>query len=155
MGLLPLLALTLGLQGEKPIASVKMATATATVGKPLKGTLSLTLPEGWHGYQNPPAGEFDIPVKLSATDAGVKLGKVEYPKGKEMKMEGQDKPTMVYEGTISVPFTVVATKPASGLSFRVDYQLCNSSSCLPPDSLTVKAPLKVVVAPAKKAPKKP
>lgn len=146
MGLLPFLALTLAFQAEPPTATVKMPTSAA-IGKPIQGTLTLVLPEGWHGYQNPPAGEFDIPIKLGVADAGFKLGKVVYPKGTAMKVEGQDKPTMVYEGTVTIPFTLVATKAmpkATGVGFKVDYQLCNSSSCLPPGSLSVRAPLKVV-----------
>lgn len=143
-----LLAFVLVTQTEKPTATVKFDAAVAAVGKPLKGVLTVVLPEGLHGYQNPPAGEYDIPIKLSAADAAVKLTKIDYPKGQSMQIAGGDKPTMVYEGTIKIPFTLVAAKPhakgVTAVSLKLDYQLCNMQNCFPPASITVKAPLKIV-----------
>lgn len=150
MALFPTLALILLAQGEKPTATVKLASATAIVGQPVKGTLTLTIPEGMHGYQNPPADEYENPIKLGIIESGFKLVKVAYPKGASMTMEGAQKPTMVYEGAISIPFTFVATKPAArAVSFRIDYQLCTASSCFPPSSVVVKTAIKSVAAPKK------
>ena len=132
------------LQAEKPSATVKLDAPSVAVGKPLKGVLTLTLPDGLHGYQNPPAGEYEIPIKLSVADAGIKLTKTEYPKGESLTVGGGDKPTLVYEGTIKIPFTLLAAKPgAKGVTLKVDYQLCNANSCFPPSSITAKVPLKV------------
>ena len=119
-----------------------------TAGKPLKGVLTLALPEGLHGYQNPPSGEFEIPVKLSVADPAYRLTKVDYPGGESMTVAGGDQPTRVYQGTVRIPFTLLVAKAlpkgASGVSLRLDYQLCTMQSCYPPAFLTVKAPLKVV-----------
>ena len=150
----PLLALLM-LQAEKPVATIKLDAKTATVGQAVKGTLTLTLPEGQHGYQNPPADKFENPITLKVAGAGFRLGKVEYPKGRELTMTGAEKPSRVYEGTIKVPFTLVPTKTmpkAGAVSFTVDYQLCTMSNCYPPGTLALKAPLKVA---AKKAARKP
>ncbi|RYG23845.1 hypothetical protein EON82_12720 [bacterium] len=147
---LSLLTVGLVMQGEKPTATVKLAAPTATVGQAVKGTLTLVLPEGLHGYQNPPADEYENPITLRVVEKNFKLGKIEYPKGVELKMDGAEKPTKVYEGTVQIPFTLIATKPlakgASTVGFKVDYQLCSMSSCWPPSSIVVKAPLKVVPA---------
>ena len=146
-----LLAFLIVLQGDKPTATIKLDAVV--VGKPVKGVLTLTLPEGQHGYQNPPVDKYENPITLSVKDAGFKLGKVDYPKGVELKMEGAEKASRVYEGTITIPFTLVATKPAAGLktvSFKVAYQLCTMSNCYPPSDLVVKAPFKV--APKAKKP---
>lgn len=145
------LVFLLALQAEAPTATVKLATPSAVVGKPIQGVLTLTLPEGQHGYQNPPADQFENPIKLSVADAAFKMVKVSYPKGTPLSMAGADKPSMVYEGTVTIPFTLVATKLPKGaaVSFKVDYQLCTMSNCYPPTSLSVKAPLKVAPAPKK------
>lgn len=148
---LSLLTMSLAMQGEKPTATVKLAAPTATVGQAVKGTLTLVLPEGLHGYQNPPADEYENPITLRVVEKNFKLGKIGYPKGVEIKMDGAEKPTKVYEGTIEIPFTLIATKPlpkntVANVNFKVDYQLCSMSSCWPPSSLVVKAPLKVVPA---------
>ncbi len=141
-----LLAFLLAYQSEKPTATVKFDAIAVAVGKPLKGVLTLVLPDGLHGYQNPPAGEFEIPIKLSVADAGYKLAKIDYPKGESMQAPGGDKPTMVYKGTVKIPFTLVVAKVPkglSGVSLRLDYQLCTMQNCFPPAFLTVKAPLKI------------
>ncbi len=142
------LPLLLVLLATKPVASVKLDLAAAKVGQTVKGVLTLTLPQGQHGYQNPPADEYENPIRLSLVEVGFKLGKVEYPKGTELKIAGAEKPSMVYEGTVTIPFSLVATKPSpkgatTNVNFKVDYQLCTMSNCYPPTSMVVKAPLKV------------
>lgn len=157
MVLFPLLALTLlGFQSEQPTATIKFDATRAVAGKPIKGTLTLTLPEGQHGYQNPPADEFENPITLRVSEKGFKLGKVKYPKGVELKMDGAEKPSLVYEGKVTIPFVLTtALKPKTptkvNVQFFVDYQLCTMSSCYPPSKLSLKAPL--TVSPAAKAKK--
>ena len=151
---LSLLTGALLMQGGKPTATIKLTVPTAAVGQAVKGTLTLVLPEGLHGYQNPPADEFENPIKLAVVEKGFRLSKVDYPKGTEMKVAGADKPTMIYEGKVEIPFTVVATKPfpknsVVNVNFKVEYQLCSMVNCWPPESLIVKAPLKVTAAPKK------
>jgi len=150
----PLLALLLVQSGKAPTATIKLAAPTATVGKEIKGTIKLSFPEGFHGYQNPPADEFENPIKVAVVEKTYKLVKVNYPAGVEFKVVGAEKASLIYEGEIEIPFTLLATKPAAknakDVSFKIDYQLCNASSCWPPASLSIKVPLKVLPA-AKKA----
>ena len=136
------------LLAAKPVAMVKLDHAAAKVGQTVKGVLTLTLPPGQHGYQNPPADEYENPIRLSVMEIGFKLGKVEYPKGREMKIAGAEKPSKVYEGKVTIPFSLVPTQPSpkgytTNVNFKVDYQLCTASNCYPPTSMVVKAPLKV------------
>lgn len=152
-----LLACLLAFQMPSPTVTVKLDAASAVVGRPVKGTLTLVLPEGMHGYQNPPADEFENPIKLSVTEIGFKLGKVAYPKGVSLAMAGAEKPSMVYEGTVRIPFTLFAVKPSpkgmtTNVNFKVEYQLCTMQNCYPPSSLIAKAPLKVAPAPKKAKP---
>lgn len=146
------LALLLLLQAEKPIATFRLRTADAVVGKGLEGTLFLKIPEGLHGYQNPPADEFENPITLRVKGKGFKLFAVRYPVGKEFKMAGAEKPSKVYEGGIDVPFYLIPTMPGvRQVEFEVDYQFCNESSCFPPDTLKTAFPAKPIsVAPAPK-----
>ncbi len=149
----PLLALLLVQSGKAPTATIKLAAPTATVGKEIKGTIKLVFPEGLHGYQNPPADEFENPIKVAVVEKTYKLVKVNYPVGTEFKITGAEKASMIYEGEIEIPFTLLATKPAAknakDVSFKIDYQLCSASNCWPPASLNIKVPLKVVAAPKK------
>ena len=134
------------------------ASATITLDKPavsasatFTGHVSVTFPDGYHAYQNPPSDQFEIPVKVElAGGSKFKLVKVKYPKGVPMKVPGADKPSNVYTYTISIPFTLKApTKAGSATGgLKLSYQQCNDQACLPPDTLDLSA--KVTVKAAKK-----
>lgn len=162
--MLPLLAAAtaaLAQGGEPPKATLTFDKTSAAAGSVVKGTLTLTFAEGLHGYQNPPSDEFQIPVVVKVVENGFKLTKVSYPKGTDFTMAGEPKPAKVYQGTIKIPIEVqTSTKPANyNVNVAINYQECNESSCFPPGTVTVKAPLTVTKAakatkPAKPAPKK-
>lgn len=150
---MPILSiLALALQSKQPTVAFRLHTADAVVGKGLSGTLFLTLPEGTHGYQNPPADEFENPIRLRVSGKGFKLYGVRYPRGKEFKVAGAEKVSKVYEGVIEVPFYLVPTAPGSRtVTFEVDYQLCTEGSCYPPGTLKTVFPVKpFIIAPAPK-----
>ena len=112
-------------------------------GKTIKGSVTVTFTEGWHGYQNPPLDSSQIPVALSMKAKYVKLGKISYPVGIIKDFAGIR--TAVYEGTITIPFEIVAPKKAQilAMAFTLNYQQCNDSSCLHPGSLQYKGTVKV------------
>ena len=138
------LFLVLGLQDVSPtvkfsVDPVKKDDAT--------GTLTVTLPEGWHAYQNPPKSEFENPLTLLSKTKGFVFKKISYPAGKPMTSFGTD--TLVYEGEVKIPFTAKiakAIKPKDGVyTFLLDvsYQVCNESTCKPPSSIRTKVSFKV------------
>ncbi|CAN5484242.1 hypothetical protein BH11ARM1_BH11ARM1_07760 [soil metagenome] len=137
-------------QSAEPVAKLKMPKGPFYAGKTIKATLIVTFAEGLHAYQNPPTSEFQIPLKISAVK-GTTIGKVFYPKGIPMTMGGDPTPAMVYEGTIEIPVEIKLSKIAGKFvaKLSVDYQQCNESTCFPPSSVAVSAPI-VVVAPIKK-----
>ena len=132
------LSVLLTLQGA-PATTVSVTMAgPAVVGKAMKGIVKLAIPEGFHAYANPPSSEYLIPVKLSVE--GKVFGKllVSYPKGSPMTVVGEDKPVAVYEGTVSIPFSVVPSKPGKQtLKLRLETQLCDDHACLPPSNTTM------------------
>ena len=114
----------------------------------LKGSFSITIPSGWHAYQNPPKSEFENPLKVGAVTKGLTLTKVTYPKGEAMKSAGVD--SLVYKGEVSIPFEGKfdkTIKPGKNgmtkFEFKVSYQFCNDSTCIPPTSLNARVELKV------------
>lgn len=152
LALLPLLAVATA-QGpdEAPSASLKFDKPSATAGAKVKATLSITFADGLHGYQNPPAEDYQIPVKVSVTEKGFTLVKATYPAGADFTMAGEAKPAKVYEGTIQIPLELKASAKAGtyNVNVKVDYQQCNASSCFPPSSIFAKAKLVVAAAPKK------
>ena len=114
----------------------------------IKGSLTVSIPKGWHAYQNPPKSEFENPLALVTTTKGFKLGKITYPKGIEMKSSGQD--SLVYVGDVKIPFEGKfdkSVKPEKDgmykFEFTLSYQFCNDSTCIPPSKLTARIKVKV------------
>lgn len=148
-----LLALSSGWLFQDPSAEparveVKLPVKTGAPGARLKGKILVTFSPGWHGYQNPPTRDYEIPLKIETKSKGVAL-KVQYPKG-EMKDFAGEK-TAMYEGTVELPFTLTLPKTPGAVSvkFDVSYQQCNEATCLPPESLSVTEKVTVKKAPAK------
>lgn len=143
-----ILALALGhalFQESAPKAQLTLPKQVVA-GSPVKGVVTVTFAKGLHGYQNPPTSEYEIPVKITFAQKGFKLVKATYPKGVDMKLQGEDKPSKVYEGTIKIPVEIsTPAKPGSyRVSMFVGYQQCNDSSCFPPATLVVKGSFSVV-----------
>lgn len=113
--------------------------------------LFLDIQEGWHINANPARPDLLIPTKFTlASQTGITLDRVSYPKGKEFTVEGLDEPALVYEkkaiirGTLSIPATAgqAAFDP---IEIKIKYQPCNDRQCLAPK--TAKLTGKVPIAP--------
>jgi len=129
-----------------PVASLKIVSPTVVVNKTVQAVITLTFADGLHGYQNPASDPTLIPVSVSISDKAFHLLKVDYPKGRPTKVEGEPKPVSVYEGTIKIPVTLQApAKPGKiTLNLKVEYQQCNAQTCFPPSSLNTTATVNVV-----------
>ena len=109
-------------------------------GGKVSGKVTITIPEGWHAYQNPPASEYENPIKLSSKTKGFTFTKVSYPKGEDYVSSGNK--SKVYFSSVVIPFEAKSdsklqpTKGQYQVKFAVDYQLCSDRSCIPPDTAT-------------------
>ena len=147
------LMLALGCLFQEPAAEpvrveVKLPVKSGAPGGTLKGIMLVTFSPGWHGYQNPPTRDYEIPLKIATKSKGVGL-KVQYPKGEMKDFAGAQ--TAMYEGTVELPFTLTLPKTLGAVSvkFDVSYQQCNHATCLPPGSLSVTEKVSVRKAPTK------
>lgn len=130
-------------QAPKPTASIKLAKTTASKNKEFKGDVTVVIPKGFHAYQNPPAKDYEIPLKITSADGSVKIVKAAYPKGKSGNAGGSE--TMVYEGTVKIPVTFKAPAKAgkTSIKVKVNYQLCDDSACFPPSTVETTATVTV------------
>jgi hypothetical protein len=116
-----------------PVKATIKFTVAPQVGKVSKGQILISIPNGYHVYANPPSIEYQIPLNLTLSGTALKSWEVKYPVGKDLMVSGDDKQSKVYEGTFSVPFTAILTKPGkSSLKIKVEYQMCDEHACLPP-----------------------
>ena len=128
--------------------NVSLAEGPVTSGSILKGTILLSIPEGLHVNSNKPSSEYLIATTVRLSGDGVKIGRIDYPEGKDRKFQFSDRELNVYEGEISIPFSVSILKgfkkrPIS-MKALVSYQACTEEVCYPPRKAEI-----VVTAPGK------
>lgn len=133
---------------------LRIGTKSVPLGGTVKGTVAVTFAMGWHGYQNPPMREYEIPLKVEGATKDLKV-KATYPKGELKDFAGAK--TLMYEGTVLVPISFAAPKKKGPFKFdlNVTYQQCNESTCLPPEVQKVSGSVNVVDLSKPKAPPKP
>ena len=88
-----------------------------------------------------------MPVALDVAPLdGLEVGAVTWPAPTPLRLQGRDADLLAHEGTIrgSLPLTFTAA-PGAGdhrLRLTVTYQACDSTSCLPPSSITLELPIR-------------
>lgn len=124
-------ALAVGVMAQE--ATLKLTLPKdATAGTTVAGTVTITFPDGWHGYQNPPSDKFQTAITVSSPDKKVVLKKVSYPKGTLEDIGGGEK-AAVYTGTIKIPVSIVLSGSGKQtIKLKVLSQICNQSTCMPP-----------------------
>lgn len=145
IGAIGMLALCLA-QAPKPTLAVTGVPKAVVAGSKVTLKASFAIAPGYHGYQNPPVGEYEIPVTLKVDGKEFKVVKIAYPAGVEAAVGGSEKATKAYEGVIQIPVTILApVKPGiKDLKITVSYQLCDETSCFPPDQVTKTIKVNVV-----------
>lgn len=128
--------------------SVTLAEGLMTQGSTVKGTLLLSIPEGLHVNSNKPSSEYLIPTSVRLLGDGIKVGKIDYPEGKDRKFQFSDTELNVYEGEIAIPFSVTILKTFKkkqvSMKALVRYQACTEEVCYPPRNKEV-----IITAPVK------
>ncbi|MBK9154732.1 MAG: protein-disulfide reductase DsbD N-terminal domain-containing protein [Chloracidobacterium sp.] len=116
--------------------TASLATGSASKGSSVKGSVLISLPEGLHVNSNTPISEYAIPTKVTLSGEGLKIGRIEYPKGTIKKFQFSSEELSVYEGEVVIPFTVKLAKDFRGKTFTlravVTYQACTDEVCYPP-----------------------
>ena len=106
-------------------AAERIVKATATWNGPLQCSVELIIQRGFH-IQAHDAGE-----GLIATTLGVPEGaSVDYPPGKETRLDFAEELVRVYEGTVTLRVTFAA-RPTQAIKLGLTYQACDASACLP------------------------
>ena len=127
--------------GQTVTASVPGGKVSA--GKTTRATVYLNIPGGLHVNSSRPGSEYAIATRVTArSSGGVKIGPVNYPRGKNRKFEFSADTINVYEGR--TPFTFNVTVPANYkkysvvINVSVRYQACTDEVCYPPKTKTAR-----------------
>ncbi|HSN69260.1 MAG TPA: protein-disulfide reductase DsbD domain-containing protein, partial [Thermoanaerobaculia bacterium] len=131
--------------GEAPpehLVSVAIAVAEGgrKSGDAVRGTLGITIAEGWHINSAHPKDDFSIPTVAKLVSPGARFEDLAYPPHVERPFTFAGGELLaVYEGSIAIPFQGTRTMDgAIAIDATVSYQACNDRVCLPPRSETAR-----------------
>lgn len=117
----------------------------AVAGARVTATLRFKIEPGFHTQSSKPSEDYFIPTALKFdTVAGIKVGEIKYPAGKEEKVDGLDKPLSVFdkEFALTVPLAISAqAKLPATLTGTLTYQACKGAVCFPPKKLKIEVKL--------------
>jgi uncharacterized protein len=110
-------------------------------------SISIDIPPGWHINSGDPGQEALIGTRLQLAPEvdGWRLERAEYPPGEAKHLAFQDAPLSLYTGRVELKALVTSTKGSPGavtLPVSVRLQACNDEICLPPETATLRLPLK-------------
>ncbi|HUA00034.1 MAG TPA: protein-disulfide reductase DsbD domain-containing protein [Candidatus Aquilonibacter sp.] len=120
-------------------------------GKNFEVAVVVDINAAYHMNSHKPSQTYLIPTTLTPQlPDGITLVDTIYPPGHTKKFSFSDNPLNVYAGKITLRMKLAAgEKVALGdteIPITLRYQACNSSACLPPVKIPLKASLKVVEA---------
>ena len=130
-------------------ASAQTVSGSIAGGKIKRGgtaraTVVLSIPGGLHTNSFRPTSENLIATRVTVSGAGVKIGPVSYPRGKNKRFsfqEASERPLNVYEGRAAFGFNVTVPAGFKGNTVRiravVRFQACNDEVCFAPKSQEV------------------
>lgn len=121
---------------KHPLVTASAAIASSHFRPGAKCPIEVTLQvqEGWHINANPARPKFLKATELKAEFAnGAALSAVTYPPGQDLKSEGVEEISSIYEGTVVLKATIdlPADFQASEetVTFTIRYQACSEKSC--------------------------
>ncbi len=111
--------------------------------------VKVSVEDGWHINSNKPNDDFLIPtiLKLTVPDLNPEIKSIKYPVAADLNFDFSEKPVAVYQKDFLIEARVKipdAAKPGTyKLNVTLNYQACNNSTCLPPNSVNQSIPIEI------------
>lgn len=126
---------------QGPNITVQGSLARAVRGRSARGTVTMTIPAGYHANANPASESYLIPTSVSLTGPpGVTFGAVSYPRAISKTFGfSNGKALRVYEGRVVMSFNVnvPAYFEAAQITVtaKVKVQSCDDKTCFAPRTI--------------------
>jgi DsbC/DsbD-like thiol-disulfide interchange protein len=150
-----LLASTPALSAPAPEPNISVvgyfASDKAQRGRPLRVSIVIDIPSGYHINSNRPLETYLIGTSVKVEpDNGLRAGTVTYPRPLLRTFKFSKKQLSVYEGQARLKFSVTIpanyTDNSAKIKARVRLQSCNDEVCFPPKNYDVSLKIDVVGA---------
>ena len=113
-----------------------IGNGTVARGGSARGVVTLNIPGGLHVNSNRPNSEYAIPTSVRLTATGGRVSAPTYPRGKNKRFQFSNGTINIYEGRVTIPFTVRVPANFRGntvtVRAAVRYQACTDEVCYPP-----------------------
>lgn len=124
------------LEARAQTVNGSIGNGTIKRGGSERAVIIMDIPAELHVNSNRPNSEYSIPTTIKISGTGIRLSRINFPRGKNRKFEFSDNPVNVYEGRVAFPFTVTVPANFKGNTVRVRavvrYQACTEEVCYPP-----------------------
>ena len=125
---------------DRVTATAFLSTNRLPAGDRCRIAVVLDVEPGWHINTNPAFPEFLIPTTVSIrSDQGTTLESLQFPTGKDLKVEGLPEPYKVYDGKVTIFGELVVPESAAGkqeaFELHIRYQSCDDEHCERPRTL--------------------
>lgn len=111
-------------------------------GRSVQATVLMNIPSGYHVNSSRPLERFLIATQLKVeAPKGIRVGAVSYPRAVLRKFQFSKNRVSVYEGRVTMRFSISVPKDAptgsKEIKVRLRYQSCNDEACFPPQNKDV------------------
>jgi len=134
---------------DKVTAKVLLSADPLPPGGTCRVLVQLDIAPGWHIHGNPagdPEGDNATELEVQS-ELEMKLRGIQFPKARVVARDADQPPARYLEGKTAIRATLEIPKEAAGkteeLQFEILYQACNDASCLRPQTLKLKVPVRV------------
>jgi thiol:disulfide interchange protein DsbD len=132
-------------------AEAKLSADKIQAGGTAQVAIQLNIDKNWHVNSHKPSFDYLIATSFELQPKeGIIVSEMQYPKGKLVSLSIADQPIDVYEGTITIFASLkISDKLKLGtdtLEGTVTVQPCNNQICLPPLTIDINIPVKIVAA---------
>jgi uncharacterized protein YyaL (SSP411 family) len=127
-------------------AQVYLSQDKLAPGGTCRVAMILKIQDRWHINANPARPDFVIPTTVALkSEQGARLKDLQFPPGKNLKMQGFDEPLSVYEKSVTIYGTLEAASTAKPgvdkAEFQIRFQACDDKHCLAPKSIKIQGKL--------------
>ncbi|MFA8342721.1 MAG: protein-disulfide reductase DsbD family protein [Rhodothermaceae bacterium] len=130
--------------------SVIQNSKEVNVGSELDVAFKLNIFDTWHINSNNPKDEFLFPTTISLKTETFKFSNLIFPHAEEIKFDFSENPVAVYEGTVyvygKIKFDEKLELKEYKIPVEIEYQSCNNSQCMPPNTITAEVVVTAVKA---------
>lgn len=131
------------------VLKVSIPEVTVTAGENSVIKMKVEIKKGYHIQANKVNDDLLIPTTLKINEnKNITTGRQEFPPAKKFKLEGTDNFLDVYDGAfeIKIPFKTTRKTPKGKylLNAKLNYQACDSKTCLFPKTIGLSFIINVV-----------